>query len=383
MQSKTVFARLRDILTVLYPDEVSARRIVDDAGLDSSLISFSAHAKNNWHMILAEADKQGKVNDLLAIVYGEYGENSHLRRVFVAYRDLIKQGGRISPPAQMPAGDETRTSAIPGWFSFAGVAFGALTLLFFMGIVIASLFAYEVPASSRFSVVVVLALGSALATSFLGGWAVAEGRIPIPIIQAHPVQFSAGGGIAVLFILVLLGYWLYVRTPEPPPPSSLPSVYLMDSKEPEQIYNPEGQGTNTDDIRDILRYLPIEPPMEELVHYGWDDAEIMRQREPDLIIIHASAFYTSTITGDPAKKLDAFLRTMEDTHTKFLIYSRRSDFEYEEKKKQEYETAYLFLEGRVDVLWVPVVEAQNCRFWECSDTRERLRRKVKSLLGLP
>lgn len=380
-----MFVTLRDILVELYPDEASARRIVDDAGLDSALISFSTHAKNNWHMILTEADKHGKVEDLLAIALGEYGENPELRNACEANRKLVGQGGRIVPPTQMPVDDEIREythSDIPEWFLLAGVAFGALTLLFFMGLVIASLFAYVVPANSTFSVVVVLALGSALATSFLGGWAVAEGRISIPLVQDHPVQFSAGGGIAVLLILVLLGYLFYVVPREPPPPPPLPVVYCMDSKEPEQIYNPEFQGTNTDRIREILRYLPVKPPMEELVHSEWDDAEIMSQLEPDLIIIHYSAFYTSTTMGDPARKLDAFLHAMEDTHTKFLIYSRLSDFEDEEEIKQYYENTYPFLEGRVDALWIPKGEAQNCRYWTCSDTQVRLRDKVKSLLGL-
>ena len=105
--------------------------------------------------------------------------------------------------------------------------------------------------------------------------------------------------------------------------------------------------------------------------------------QTDLIIIHASAFYSSTTMGDPAKKLDAFLRRMEDTHTKFLIYSRRPDFSDEEGIKQYHEATHPFLEGRVDALWVPPIEeTQNCSFWECSDTKEKLRRKVESLLGL-
>ena len=157
----------------------------------------------------------------------------------------------------------------------------------------------------------------------------------------------------------------------------------MDSKEPQQIYNPAGRGTNTDDITDILRYLPIRPPIEELVHTEWDDAEIMSQLEPDLIIIHNSAFYTSTTTADPAKRLGAFLWAMEDTHTKFLIYSRADSFSDEGRTKQDFENAYPFLEGRVDVLWVPKGEPQYCSYWACSDTRQKLRRKVKSLLGLP
>ena len=164
-------------------------------------------------------------------------------------------------------------------------------------------------------------------------------------------------------------------------PTSLPVVYLMDSKEPEMVYNPPG--TNTDDIRDILRYLPIKPPMEELIYAEWDGAEIMSQLDPDLIIIHNSAFYTSTTAADPAKRFSAFLLAMEDTHTKFLIYSRADTFSDEAKIKKYFEDTYPFLKGRVDVLWVPKGDAQYCNYWDCSDTREKLRRKVKSLLSVP
>ena len=157
----------------------------------------------------------------------------------------------------------------------------------------------------------------------------------------------------------------------------------MDSKEPQMIYNPDDGGTNTQDIRDILRYIPIKPPLEEIIHNEWDDSEIIVQSEPDLIIIHNSAFYSSTTTEDPQKKLSSFLLAMENTKTKFLIYSRVDTFKDEETIKQYFENTFPFLEGRVDVLWVPSGETQNCSYWDCAETRERLRRKVKTLLELP
>lgn len=203
-----------------------------------------------------------------------------------------------------------------------------------------------------------------------------------------------GSGKVVVSVELIEGEW-----PEPgtvvsiekskstatdtPASPSLPSVFLMDSKEPQMIYNPEEPGTNTDRIRNILQYLPIKPPIEELVHTEWDDAEIMSQLEPDLIIIHHSAFYTSTTAVDPAKRFGSFLLAMEDTHTKFLIYSRVDNFSDEEGIKQYFENTYPFLEDRVDVLWVPKGETQYCTYWKCADTKEKLRRKVKSLLGLP
>ena len=196
----------------------------------------------------------------------------------------------------------------------------------------------------------------------------------------------------IIFPLLLLGSMSFALTqsinshstsPDASASPSLPVVLLMDSKEPTMIYNPEGGGTNTQDIRDILRYFPIKPPTEEIIHTEWDDVEIISQSEPDLIIIHNSAFYFSTTTDDPEKKLSSFLLSMENTKTKFLIYSRADAFEDEEAMKQYFENNFPFLKGRVEVLWVPNGESQNCSYWKCSDTRERLRRKVKSLLDLP
>ena len=197
----------------------------------------------------------------------------------------------------------------------------------------------------------------------------------------------------VIFPILLVGSIAYalnqsIASPSTSPPTAasppLPLVLLMDSKEPQMIYNPEGGGTNTSDIRDILVYLPIQPPIEELVHTKWDQAEIVYQMKPDLVILHNSSFYTSTTTEDPQKKLSSFLLAMEDSKARFLIYSRAPEFEEEEAMKQNFENSFPFLAGRLDVLWVPLGgKTQGCRYWGCADTRERLRRKVKTLLELP
>jgi hypothetical protein len=57
----------------------------------------------------------------------------------------------------------------------------------------------------------VLALGAALSGSFLGGSAAAEGKIPLPFVKDHPIAFSAGGGVAILVIVLVIGYYIYIR----------------------------------------------------------------------------------------------------------------------------------------------------------------------------
>jgi hypothetical protein len=96
------------------------------------------------------------------------------------------------------------------WFGVAGYLAGLLTLLFFMAIVVSSLFGHEVPINGRFSVIAVLAFGAALSFAFIGGTAAAHGSIPIPFSEQKPVAFSVTGGIAVFIVVLALGYYLYI-----------------------------------------------------------------------------------------------------------------------------------------------------------------------------
>ena len=130
----------------------------------------------------------------------------------------------------------------PKWVGVTGVVFGGITLLFFMGLALASIFRHEVPAESRFLVLVVLSFGAAMSVGFISGAAVAKGNIPLPGPLNHVIAVSTSGGIAVLVILLLVGYYLYVR-PEPPVRSSLvlvlpagiPREFTIDNLSPESI----------------------------------------------------------------------------------------------------------------------------------------------------
>ncbi len=73
---------------------------------------------------------------------------------------------------------------------------------------------YGVPHTSRFIVTVVLALSAGLSTHFLGGSAAASGHIPLPLAREHPIRFAATGGVAVLVMVLALGYVFYVRGEE-------------------------------------------------------------------------------------------------------------------------------------------------------------------------
>jgi hypothetical protein len=104
---------------------------------------------------------------------------------------------------------ESHMKNVPKWFPIAGGIFAFATLLFFMALVVASTFNHVVPADSRFLVIVVLSVGSALSFSFLGGSAIAKGNIPI--LSKYLFEFTVSGGVAVLVIILIVGNSLYVR----------------------------------------------------------------------------------------------------------------------------------------------------------------------------
>jgi hypothetical protein len=96
---------------------------------------------------------------------------------------------------------------VPRWFAKAGFVSAAVTVLFLMALVVASVFGHEIPRESRSLVSLIFALGAALAVTFLGGNVAASGKIPA--IEEHPITFSATGGVATLIILLTLMHYYY------------------------------------------------------------------------------------------------------------------------------------------------------------------------------
>lgn len=78
--------KLRKVLSDLYPDETSAKRVMYDAGLNSGRINFSTGAVNFWHDILIEANRNNKLSDLMLVARNDYGSNKELQQILVAYR---------------------------------------------------------------------------------------------------------------------------------------------------------------------------------------------------------------------------------------------------------------------------------------------------------
>jgi hypothetical protein len=110
------------------------------------------------------------------------------------------------------------------WVRTAGLAIGALTLLYMMAVALLLMFHdIEISSDARSVLIIVLAVGLALAFSFIGGHAAASGTVPL--LARHPLKFSAGGGIAV-FLIVFFTASVAWTAPTPPPPPTPPETWM-------------------------------------------------------------------------------------------------------------------------------------------------------------
>lgn len=72
---------LREILARIYPTLEDSRRVVEDAGLDPSLIAFDRKAINNWFAILREAaNHAGKIEAIIEVARSDYPDDEGLQR---------------------------------------------------------------------------------------------------------------------------------------------------------------------------------------------------------------------------------------------------------------------------------------------------------------
>ena len=90
----------------------------------------------------------------------------------------------------------------------AGLIFAALTLSFLMWMATR---VTQIQCSQAALVALVFGLGSALSTSFLGGYAAASGPVTIPYIGDKPIKVGMGGGILALVITTAMA-WTVVKT---------------------------------------------------------------------------------------------------------------------------------------------------------------------------
>ncbi len=121
----------------------------------------------------------------------------------------LDQIGRARKEIESLQRSRQKRSTAEAWGSRStftvGVVFGAVAVLFFMLLVLLSVFGHTVPANARYLVVIVLALSGGLSAGALGGSASARGAVPIPGVKDHPLTVALTGGIAVLIVLLTIG----------------------------------------------------------------------------------------------------------------------------------------------------------------------------------
>ena len=208
-------------------------------------------------------------------------------------------------------------------------------------------------------------------------------------IATHEVPRRAWLRLAVPAILVaiVLSVSLFFRSLSTAP---APVVVLMDSTLPERVYDPDTRekgGTNSDDINDILRDLPLEIHKETTSADWRREDQVLRQR-PTLVMVHLSSFTKPTIDVTVAQpealeRLRAFLGFvgLGNPDTMFIVYTRGLMANLDRPAwLVETEQRFQALKGRVSILHVP--GGTKATFRDPA-TRTLVREMVVSTLGLP
>jgi len=168
------------------------------------------------------------------------------------------------------------------------------------------------------------------------------------------------------------------------PPTKAKLVYLMDSYDPDNVYDDktrEAKGTNADDIRPVLSGLaetrtalltdiPNDPRQREVI-----------EADPDLVITHRGSFLGKTPVQQE-QKLDQFLREMATKKAKFLIYSRTNVFADPSKRSDwisQRESVDTSLKGRI--FFFSLANA-NEKTFRNETVANDFRAEVKRILGI-
>lgn len=110
-------------------------------------------------------------------------------------------------------------------------------------------------------------------------------------------------------------------------PTKKLKVVVMDSDNPALVYcahtrSPEIGGSNAHDITNLLSPLGVAIQAER-TYRGWNRDQYIIGEKPDLIIIHASAFYEKTQAMEGNKLLLDFIDNMlRSTQSRILVYTR-------------------------------------------------------------
>jgi WD40 repeat protein len=118
-----ILAELRNAAALLYPEESSARVIVDDAGLDARQIAFSSRAESNWHNIWLTAIRQNQLEALVAVLADRYPSNLPLQAAIANYQRFLAAGGQFNAQALLADSAPDDDAPAPGESPYQGMAY--------------------------------------------------------------------------------------------------------------------------------------------------------------------------------------------------------------------------------------------------------------------
>jgi hypothetical protein len=188
------------------------------------------------------------------------------------------------------------------WVPITGAVFAFLTFFFFVSLVVASINGKSVPPDSRLLVIVVLAVGIALSASFLGGTASASGKLPMPW-GVKPISFSVVGGVAIFFVIFIIGYLVYVKT-------GADILGRSESQIPRNGVRPDSKEQSKQFTEDELNYRNLTIYTCRGVSNPRTVYELARNLEPSehREVEMASIAVDAVCVGDEAFALDIFAR---------------------------------------------------------------------------
>jgi hypothetical protein len=227
----------------------------------------------------------------------------------------------------------------------------------------------------------------------------------------HPwSSYLALAAVIVVFSVASVAvFWAITRNAPVDVVNQVPVVVLMDTFAPRGIYDQEtrdNSGTNADLLSEVLRDMPI-VLSKEGVGSTWDREDQILRENPDLIIIHRSAFFhamnlemafgypdealfdetrASRLYEYAENKLGAFFGYVARGRpsTSYLVYSRGSPGWLEEESRADWvhqlEGRFPLLRGKIWTMLVP--GGDDVGSWRDAETIRMLRENVASILRI-
>jgi hypothetical protein len=155
----------------------------------------------------------------------------------------------IAPPANAPA-----------WVAILG---GCLLGISFIYLLILGVSNNKPDKTARGFIAIAIAIALAVGFGLIGGYAKAEGQIPISE-SISPITFGVGGGIAVFIIVYLILYNTLVKEPKPPVPPPVNVGAISMNIEPNTTLR-EAIEAAAKGARKTVVYLPVNDKFDSLI----------------------------------------------------------------------------------------------------------------------